>query len=490
MTLARYSFCLGAAALLAGCAVGPNFREPDLAGVTPAAWSWAPAVPRDAAPKGPWWRLFADPALDELEAQALNASPTLRAAVARVEEARATARFSRSRFFPELTLDPAYERQQTTGNLPTPIPFPIPSARFNTFSLPLDLSYEVDVWGRVRRGFESARASALARVADYQNVRLTLTADVATDYFLLRALDGELAALGKTVAAREESARLLRARFSAGAIAELDVVQAETELAAAQGDVADVRRQRAEMLHALALLCGQSATAFTLVESPLTAPVPAVPADLPANVLERRPDIAAAERTLASRNAQIGVAQAAYFPAISLTAQGGYLSASADRLFSANSRVWSIGPSVSLPVFTGARTAAEVRQARAAFEEAGEDYRQAVLNALKEVEDSLAQLRHRQEQAAAADRAVESAGRQKELAQVRYRAGASTYLPVADADRALCQQEELQAQLRGQRYVAAVRLIKALGGGWGPGTPAEGNQAAAPPPTRQGEQIR
>jgi multidrug efflux system outer membrane protein len=325
----------------------------------------------------------------------------------------------------------------------------------------------VDLWGRVRRGYESARASAQASVADYQNVLLTLTADVAVDYFLLRALDAEVVALRSTIATRDESARLLRARFASGAIAELDVAQAETELASAQSDLADISRQRAETLHALALLCGQSATSFALQERPLTEAVPVVPADLPANVLERRPDIASAERTLASRNAQIGVARAAYFPAVSLTAQGGYLSASADKLFSADSRVWSIGPSVSLPVFTGGRTAAQVRQARAAFEEAAANYRQVVLTAIKEVEDSLAQIWHRQEQAAAVDRAVESARRQFDLAKARYIAGAIAYLPVADAERTLRQQQLLQAQLRGKRYAASVRLIKALGGGWG-----------------------
>jgi multidrug efflux system outer membrane protein len=418
-------------------------------------------------PKGPWWKIFHDAMLDDLETNALADSPTLRAAVARVDRARATARLSRSRFFPQLSLDPAYEYQQTSGNLPTPIPFHIPQAQFQSFSVPLDLSYEVDLWGRVRRGLESARADAQASAADYQNVLLTLTADVAVDYFLLRSLDGEVAALRDTVATREDSARLLRARFQAGAIAELDAVQAETELAASQADLADAIRQRAETLHALALLCGQSATSFSLQAQPLPGPPPPVPADLPANVLERRPDIASAERTLASRNAQIGAAQAAYFPAISLTGQGGFLSASADKLFTGQSLVWSIGPSVSLPVFTGGRTKADVHQATAAYDEAVANYRETVLTAVKEVEDSLTQIRSRQEQAAAADRAVDSARRQVELSNTRYVDGASTYLPVAEAERALRQEQLQQAQLRGERYAAGVRLIKALGGGWG-----------------------
>ena len=469
MKVTRHLLCGAAAALLASsCAVGPNYQKPSTSTLTPPAWSWEPAVPRDAAPKGPWWQIFHDTTLDELETNALADSPTLRAAVARVDRARATARLSRSQFFPQLSLDPVYEYQQSSGHLPTPIPFHIPQARYQTFSVPLDLSYEVDLWGRVRRGFESAGADAQASAADYQSVLLTMTADVAVDYFLLRSLDGQVVALRDTVATRQDSARLLRARFQAGALAELDAVQAETELAASQSDLVDAIRQRAETLHALALLCGKSASSFSLQAQPLPGPPPLVPADLPANVLERRPDIASAERTLASRNAQIGVAQAAYFPAISLTGQGGFLRASADKLFTGESLVWSIGPSVSLPVFTGGRTKADVKQARAASDEAVANYRETVLTAIKEVEDSLTQIQNREEQAAAVDRAVNSARRQVELANARYAGGASTYLPVTDAERALRQEQLQQAQLRGERYAASVRLIKALGGGWGP----------------------
>lgn len=455
-----------AALFLSSCAVGPDYRKPDVSSITPAAWGWLPAMPRDAAPKGPWWQIYGDPVLDSLETNALAGSQTLRAAVARVEAARAVARVSRGQFFPELTLNPSFVREETSGNLPTPIPFKIPPATFNSFSVPLDLSYEVDVWGRVRRGFESARAQAQASAADAQNVTLTLTADVAVDYFLLRALDAEVAALRGTVATRETSAGLLRTRFQAGAMAELDAVQAETELAASQADLADALRQRAETLHAIALLCGQSATIFSLPEQPLTAPPPLVPADLPANVLERRPDVASAERALAASSAQIGVAEGAWFPAVGLTGQGGYLSASADQLFAGDSRVWSIGPSVSLPVFTGGRTRAQVRQAQAAYQEAAANYRQTILAAIREVEDSLAQIRHRTEQAEAVDRAVDSARRAWELSNARYEAGSSTYLPVAEAARALRQEERQQAQIRGESYAAGVRLIKSLGGGW------------------------
>ena len=445
--------------LAASCAVGPDYKKPDVAPLTPGEWSWTPAHPRDAAPKGSWWEIFQDPVLNEMETNAVVRSQTARAGLARVEQARATARLSRSQLFPELDAAPTVNRQLSSGNLPTPIPFHIPAARYDTFSMPLDLSYEIDVWGRVRRGFEGVRATAQATAADYQNVVLTLTADVAVDYFLLRSQDAQIRALTRRAAARGETSRLLRARLQAGAIAEVDVAQAEADAAAARSDLTDMIRQRAETLHALALLSGAPASSFTLAEASLPAPPPEPPADLPAMVLERRPDIASAERNVASKSAQIGVAKGGYFPVISLTAQGGYLSSSADKLFAGDSRVWSIGPSVSLPIFNGGRTSAEVKQAVA-------NYRQAVLTAFKEVEDSLAQIRRRGEQETEAARAVEAARRGEELARARQAAGETTHLPVSDAERTLRQQELLQAQVRGEHYAAVVRLIKALGGGW------------------------
>ncbi len=455
-----------AALLAASCAVGPDYKKPDVAPLASAEWSWTPSQPRDSAPKGSWWEVFNDPALNGLETNALARSQTARAALARVDQARATARLSRSKLFPELDAAPALNRQRSSGNLPTPIPIHIPAARYDTFSTPLDLSYELDVWGRVRRGFEGVRATAQASAADYQNVVLTLTADVAVDYFLIRSQDAQIRALTRRAAARGETAKLLRVRFQAGAIAEVDEAQAEADAAAAQSDLTDMIRQRAETLHALALLTGASASSFTLAESSLPAPPPEPPADLPAKVLERRPDIASAERNVASKSAQIGVAKGGYFPVISLTAQGGYLSSSADKLFAGDSRVWSVGPSVSLPLFNGGRTSAEVRQAVAGLDEAAANYRQAVLAAFKEVEDSLVQIRRRGEQETEAARAVEAARRGEELARARQAAGETTHLPVSDAERTVRQEELLQAQVRGEHYAAVVRLIKALGGGW------------------------
>ena len=324
----------------------------------------------------------------------------------------------------------------------------------------------MDFWGRVRRSFQSAAAQAQASVADSQNVLLTLAADVAVNYFLLGALDAQIAALASDLRLREDSVRILQARYDAGAIPELDAAQARTELAAARSDLADLRRQRAETLDALALLCGQPASSFTLPAPALAAAPPLVPAELPSSVLERRPDIAAAERALAAKSAQIGVARAAYFPVVRLTGQAGYLSGQAGTLFNMDSLTFSFGPGASLPIFTAGRTAAGVRQARSAYQESLANYRQAALTAFKEVEDSLAQITFWSDQAGAQADALASARQLTQLTQARRDAGLLTELEVLAARRAELQQQRQSAELTGRRYAATIRLIKALGGGW------------------------
>jgi multidrug efflux system outer membrane protein len=466
---------------LCSCTVGPEHRKPNVTELTPADWRWKLAEPKDAAPKGAWWKIFNDPVLDELETNAMARNQDLRAAVARVDEARAAARLSRSAFFPSLSLDPSFRRERTSGNLPTPIPIDVPSAHLDTFSVPFDLSYEIDLWGRIRRSFQAARAQAQASVSDYENAMLSLTADVAVNYFRLRSLDSELAMLRRTIELRDTQVRILQERFSAGTIQEIDVAQARTESASARAELADVERQRNEILHALALLCGKAASSFEVaacpvarhsnVASPLSGsagilPAPVVPPGLPAELLERRPDIARAERNLAASSAKIGVARAAYFPALRLTGQAGYLSAEVEDLFSADSRVWSVGPGVSLPLFNAGRTAAEVKQAEAGYQAALANYRQTVLTAFREVEDSLVEITLREKQSVAQAEAVASAQRVAALAKARYEAGTADYLRLLDADRELLRHERTEKQLEGQRLSASVRLIKALGGGW------------------------
>jgi multidrug efflux system outer membrane protein len=452
----------------ASCAVGPDYQPPKPAQFAPADWHWKPAQPADAAPKGDWWNVFHDPVLAGLESNAIAGNQNLRAAVARVDQARAAARLTRSQFFPELSLDPSFSRQRVSGNEPIPfsIPFKLKPVYINTYNVPLDLSYELDLWGRVRRSFQSAAAQAQATAADTQNILLTLAADVAVNYFLIRSLDAQIAATAGAVRSREASVRILQARYDAGSIPEIDAVQARTALATARYDLADLQRQRAETLDALALLCGQPASSFALAEAPLPASPPLVPVGLPSSVLERRPDIAAAERNLAAKSAQIGVARAAYFPVVRLTGQGGYLSGEANNLFTMDSMTFSFGPSASLPIFTAGRTAAQVQQAKSSYQEALADYQQAALTAFKEVEDSLAQITFWTEQAGAQADALASARRAAELTQARYDAGVLTEFEVVAAQRDELQQERQTAELSARRYAAAIRLIKALGGGW------------------------
>jgi multidrug efflux system outer membrane protein len=448
------------------CAVGPDYKRPDVKDITPPDWRWKTAEPKDTVPKGQWWGVFHDQVLNDLEKGAVTNNQNLQAAVASVDEARAVARLSRSEFFPDISLDPSVGRELTTGHLPTPIPVKVPAAHITTYSIPFDLSYEIDIWGRVRRSFEAAQAQAQASVSDYQNVLLTLTADVAVDYFLIRSLDSEIAILQRTIALHNERLGILNDRFSNGAIQEADVDQAKAELSNTKADLADVIRQRAETLHALALLCGKPASSFEVVERAMSTPIPVVPPGLPSSLLERRPDIARAEKDLAAVNARIGVAEAAYFPVLSLTGQAGYLSAEAGNLFSGDSRVWSVTPALSLPLFNAGRTSAGVEQAKASYQKALAEYRQTVLTAFKEVEDSLAQIKLRNEQATAQAEALAAAGRVAELARARYDVGAAGYLEVTDAERNMLQYQRLQVQIENQRLVATMRLIKALGGGF------------------------
>ena len=454
------------ALLLGSCAVGPDHTKPDVADITPAKWKWKSANPRDAAPKGEWWTVFKDRELNRLESLAVAKNNDLRAAVARVEQARATASGSSVALVPDLSLGTLAKRELTSGNQPTPVPINIPAAQIDTYNVGLQLSYELDLWGRIRRSVEGAKADAEGSAADYQNVLLTLTGEVAADYFQLCALDAELAVLRRTLDSREKSLGIIDQRFKAGVLPEVDAARARSELATTRADVADVQRQRGELVAVIALLCGQPASSFAVSERASTASPPSIPSGIPSEVLERRPDIASAERKVASRSAQIGVEKAGYFPAVRLTGDGGYLSKDTGNLFSADSRVWSIGPSVSLP-FTGFLvTKAKVVRAKAAHEEAIAGYRQAVLGAVKDVETSLTQIHYRGVQVAAQADAVGAANRATDLVRSRYEGGAVSYLELLDAERTSLLLERQAAQVKAQRLIATVRLIKALGGKW------------------------
>jgi hydrophobe/amphiphile efflux-1 (HAE1) family protein/NodT family efflux transporter outer membrane factor (OMF) lipoprotein len=426
---------------------------------------WKEGRPLDNVPKGHWWEVFGDTNLNELELQALRANQSLKAAVARVDQARATARVARADLLPSLNLDPSYNRQRYSPNQEPNYG----ALTANTWQAPLDLSYEIDLWGRVRRGFESARADAQGSLAAFDNVLLTLQADVAQNYFRLRALDAEIATVTGTVDLRKEQVRLVRSRFNGGIGNDLDIARAETELATTEAEAASLSQQRAELENAIAILAGSNPASFHLAAADpgnWNPPTPEIPAGLPSDLLERRPDVAQAERQLASANARIGVAKAAFFPVLTLTGSGGYLSADVDTLFNWNSRTWSIGPSLSLPIFAGGRNKANYQRSKAAFEESVANYRQQVLVAFGEVEDRLSGIRHLADQSSAQQRAVTHARRAVDLATDRYTSGIVSYIEVVDASRDALQAERGNAQLAGERLIADVQLIKALGGGW------------------------
>ena len=449
--------------------IGPDFRSPTNS--VPTAYkaselgSWKQGQPLDNVPKGNWWEVFDDTNLNALEAQALRANQELKAAVARVEQARDAARVARSDLLPTLDLAPSYNRQRYSPNAEPSFG----NLTANTFSTPLDLSYEIDLWGRVRRGFESARADAQASLAEYYNVLLTLQSDVAQNYFALRSLDAEIATVTDTVELRREQVKLVRGRYEGGIGSQLEVAQAETELATTEAEAASLAQRRAELENGIAILIGLNPSGFHLSARGADnwAPQPPeIPAGLPADLLERRPDVAAAERQLASANAKIGVAKAAFFPVLTLTGSGGYVSADIDNLFNWSSRTWSVGPSLSLPIFAGGRNRANYHRSQAAYAEQVALYWQQVLVAFGDIEDSLADIHYLADQAAAQERAVASARRAADLAEDRYRSGIVSYIEVVDANRDALTAERDNAQLAGQRLIASVRLIKALGGGW------------------------
>ncbi len=462
---------LVASALTTSAAVGPNYVRPTNA--VPATYktthdlgAWKEAKPLDSVPKGNWWEAFGDTALNDLEQQAALANQDLKAAFARVTQARATARVARSELLPALNFDPSFRRERFSPNQEPGFGDITASA----FRAPLDLSYEIDLWGRVRRSFESARADASASAAALHHILLTLQADVAQNYFALRARDAELVTVTSTVALRREQLQLVRSRFEGGIGNDLDVARAETELAATEAEAAALAQQRAELENALAILVGANPASFRLAplagEAAWNPGPPTIPSGLPSDLLERRPDVAEAERQLAAANARIGVAKAAFFPVLRLTGSGGFVSADVESLFNWESRAWSIGPSLSLPIFAGGRNRANLNRSKAAYEEGVARYRQRILVAFGEVENSLAGIRYLSDQAAAQDRAVASARRSAQLASERYTAGIVSYLEVVDANRAALQTERARAQLTGQRLIASAQLIKALGGGW------------------------
>jgi outer membrane protein, multidrug efflux system len=432
-----------------------------------SAVGWKAAEPAEQFARGEWWKLFGDPSLDALETRALAGNQDVRAAAARVEQARAAAGLARSNYWPQIAANGVVVRERTSATTETVLPDQLTT----TYRAPLSVAWELDLFGRVRHLSASARADAEASAAAFDAVRLSLTSDVAANYFSLRALEQELSLLHDTVALRRRALDLVSTRFRIGTAAELDVARADSELATAEAETAALANQRAALQNALAVLLGAPAPDFAFAprEAAPTSPFPSpptVPAGLPSALLERRPDIAAAERALASAHERIGVAKAAFFPAISLTGTAGFASGDIDRLFNGDSRIWSIGPSLYLPIFQGGRNRANLERSRAAYDEAVAAFRQRVVVAFREVQDALSATQFLAEQDAAQARALAAARRATALAQTRYDAGYVSYLEVIDAQRTTLAIERASVQLAARRLNTSVALIKALGGGW------------------------
>lgn len=464
---------LASLALAAGCAVGPNYQRPSAVTTMPATYAgavsgWKTATPRAHLPKGAWWEVFGDAELNRLEAEAATANQDLKAAAARFAQARAAADVARSGLFPRIGVGATATRQRDSANRPLSQTGQAADEAYtyNNFTVPFDFSYELDLWGRVRRSVESAQASLQSSAADLEGVKLAISAEIAVDYFTLRALDAEKVALLASIQAYRKSLELTRNRRAGGIATDLDVAQAETVLRTASAQLPGINLTRAKFEHALATLTGQPALLFRLADRPLNGEPPIIPPELPSALLERRPDVASAERRMAAANADIGVATAAFYPTVRLNGLAGLQSIDAGVLFNWPSRFWAVGPSLSLPLFEGFQRKANLRLAKAAYEETVADYRGTVLRAFLEVEDNLSAQRflsdeHDQERAA-----LRSARKQLEIANNQYRGGLISYLQVATAQTVSLERELAVASLRGQRFAAAVALVKSLGGGW------------------------
>jgi len=449
-----------------GCTVGPKYQRP-AAPVPPAykeVGNWKQAQPNEQSLGGNWWEIFQDPQLNALEAQVSVSNQNLKAAEAQYTQARAVVRYNRAAYFPTIDGGATATRNRISNHRPASVV--ANGITYNDFQIPLQLSYEVDVWGRVRRTVESYREQAQASGADLATVNLSMHAQLALDYFQARTLDAEEQLLNSTVNQYEQALALIQSRFAGGIASDLEVQQAETQLETTRAQAIDVGVARAQYEHAVAILIGKPPADFSLPALPLTATPPPIPAGLPSELLERRPDIAAAERRMASANAQIGVAKAAYYPTISLGVTGGFESGVITTLISGPSILWSAGGSAVMPLFDAGRRRANVDQAIAAYDQTVANYRETVLTGFQQVEDNVAALRILENEARVQERAVVAAQKYLELAITRYKGGVTSYLEVTTAQSAALTDELAAVNILGRRMVDAVTLVQALGGGW------------------------
>jgi outer membrane protein, multidrug efflux system len=457
-----------------GCTVGPRYARPSAPAPAPDAWKtqppWQQAAPKDSIPKGTWWQIFQDPTLDGYEQQLLQANQSVVAARDRLNQARSLARVATADFFPQVATDPSAVRERGSGNRPlngaAVAAGVVRPYTQSVYAIPFSLSYEADLFGRVRRNVEASNASLQSTAADLGNVQLVLTAELAADYFTLRELDAEYQVVEESVGLQRRALDLLNQRHAGGIASGLEVAQQATLLDSTISQAALVQESRAQYDHAIAVLVGQPASNFTVPVAPLKTTPPAVPLGVPSDVLERRPDIATYERDVAYANARVGLARTAFYPRITLSGAGGLQSTTLSSLFNAPSLFWSLGADAVEPLIQGGRNRANLAAAQAAYNEAVANYRQTVLTAFQQVEDGISNLSNLSLALSTQAAAVEDARKALEIANNRYVGGVTNYLDVITAQTTLLSNQRLETQLLGQQLVNTVYLVKALGGGW------------------------
>lgn len=449
------------AALLTSCMVGPDYEAPIVP--TPEAYKYAPGV--DLKPmvyEGPWWYIFNDKRLNELVDRVDGGNFDLMAAAARVRQALATARIQKSPLFPFLSADPDYQKREfsetTDGST---------GGASSTWRFPFNAAYEIDLFGRIRRGYQAAMADAQSAEEDFEAILLILRSEVAIDYFALRSFDEEIRIVDRAVDVRQEQLKILDSRFEFGIVSQLPVAQAKAELNATQALLFALRRERAILENAIAVLLGLPPSEFSIPFTPLKGEPPHIPLTVPSRLLVKRPDIRRAERNLAAANARIGVAAAEFYPQVNIRADAGLASSHYSNLFDSRSFTWGIGPNISIPLFEGGRLSANLERTRAAYAEQYASYRQTIIDAFGEVEDALVSVQLLKKQDEANQLAVEASRQAYDLSQRQFEGGLVNYLNVLDTERVLLENSRLESRIRGQRYTSAVNLIKAIGGGWG-----------------------
>ena len=460
--------CLCAAVLeFTGCAVGPKYKPVSVP--TPPAYkemgNWKTAQPNDQNLGGNWWEIFQDPQLNALEQQINVSNQNLKMAVAQYQQSRAALRYVRAEYYPTVTASPSATREKYSQNRP-PQTSIFDGITFNDFVVPLNLSYQVNAWGRVSRNVESYREQAQASAADLAVVNLSMHAALAVDYFAARTLDAEEKLLKDTVAQYEQAYQLNEDRYQGGLASEVEVEQARTILETTRAQMVDVGVARAQYEHAVAVLVGKPPANLTLPPLPLTTPPPPIPVGIPSELLERRPDVAASERRVASANAQVGLAKTAYYPLVNILGTGGFESGTITTLLQGPSALWSVGASAAMTVFDVGRRRALNDQAKAAYDTSVASYRETVLSAFQQVEDNLAALRILEQEAGVQATAVQAAERSLDLSNTRYEGGVTSYLEVITAQNAALSDEVTAVNILGRRMSSAVLLIEALGGGW------------------------